>query len=117
MEGAEALGVELNRVADVLGNFSGGVEVTLLSPARRRAGYEATQAQTNEPAKTNKHRILQAHVRRAGSSYRHAGSFAPTADNSRDSVRRRPEWEEIPMKCRAGNRHDFRLTLCVETYI
>ena len=59
MEGAEAGRIEGNGILDVFGDFAGVVEVTLLSPAHRGAGYETTQTTEHEPGKTSDHRCLQ----------------------------------------------------------
>ncbi len=58
VERAEAGGVERDRVFDVFRNFSGSIEVTLLSPARGGAGYETTKTETGEPAHASDHRGL-----------------------------------------------------------
>ena len=59
MKRPEAGGVEGNRIADVLGNFSWRVEMTLLGPAHRGAGYETTETTDDKGAQAYEHRFLR----------------------------------------------------------
>ncbi|PHY10601.1 MAG: hypothetical protein CK533_09020 [Acidobacterium sp.] len=61
LKGTERSGVEGDGVFDVFGDVARGIEVTLLSPARRGAGDETTQTQGSETTDANDHRILQTH--------------------------------------------------------
>ena len=93
MERAEAGGVEGNRIANVLGNFAGFVEVTLLSPARGGAGYQTTQTTQHKSAQTNVHRFLQ--------SDRHHTILAVNHDSfMRQALAQAGLATQMPVKCR-----------------
>src|SRR5688572_1547534 len=63
VERAEPGGEKRDGVFDVFRDFSGSIEMTLLGPARGRAGYETTKTETRKPEPASDHRSLHKTVR------------------------------------------------------